>query len=262
MKEVIHTEIKHYARRYQGLPQVTTRWQEPLVGCAAAADPLFQQFKKVATPTHYLPVDLLPGARTVIAFFLPFETSIITSNVGDRLASPAWAQAYIDTNNLLRKMGQHLQEFLENYGFAGYATPPTHNFDPEILLSDWSHRHVAYAAGLGGFGLNNMLITEKGCCGRFGSLITTLELEADPRRKEESCLFRFNGSCRKCLSHCANGSLSQSSFNRFQCHALLLENEEKHRALGTADVCGKCLVGLPCSTADPVKKMKAARNKR
>lgn len=36
-------------------------------------------------------------------------------------------------------------------------------------MSEWSHRHAAYIAGLGIFGINNMLITNKGCVGRIPS---------------------------------------------------------------------------------------------
>ncbi|MBN2429752.1 MAG: epoxyqueuosine reductase [Deltaproteobacteria bacterium] len=258
-KETIRTEIQHYLSQYQSSQQVTTRWKTPLVGFASAADPLFLKFKKVVAPTHLLPGDLLPDARTIIAFFMPFQESIVASNLPGRLASPEWAKAYVDTNELIQNLGQHLRRFLENYGHAAYATPATHNFDPKILLSDWSHRHIAFAAGLGRFGLNNMLITEKGCCGRIGSLITTLALKPDTRTDGEACLFKHNGSCRKCLSRCVSGALSSTEFKRHACYDILLENEQKHKAFGTTDVCGKCLVGLPCSNADPVKRMKESR---
>ena len=53
------------------------------------------------------------------------------------------------------------------------------------LISDWSHRHVAVIAGLGKFGLNNMLITDNGCCGRVGSFITDLKIEPTKRKMEK-----------------------------------------------------------------------------
>jgi len=45
--------------------------RSPLVGFAAADDPLFRENKRVVSPAHALPEDLLPGARTVVAFFIP-----------------------------------------------------------------------------------------------------------------------------------------------------------------------------------------------
>ena len=58
-----------------------------------------------------------------------------------------------------------------------------------------------------------------------------------------------------------NDALHEDRFDRFRCYAMCLANGEMHRGPGTADVCGKCLVGVPCSFADPVAaaaKAKAA----
>ena len=52
----------------------------------------------------------------------------------------------------------------------------THNFDEAKLVSYWSQKHVAYMAGLGKFGLHHMIITEKGCCGRLGSIVTNAKI--------------------------------------------------------------------------------------
>ena len=254
-KETIRIETQRFVSQYQGLHLAETKWQPPLVGFASATDPLFHEFKRVISPTHFLPRDLLPEAGTVVAFLLPFEKSIVSSNITGRLASREWAQAYVDTNALIQKVGQHMQKFIEKSGHAVFVTPPTHNFDPKILLSDWSHRHVAFAAGLGRFGLHNMLITQKGCCGRIGSFITTLTIEPDNRPEREACLFKHNGSCEQCVSRCVKDALLTGKFNRHKCHDMCLENEQKHKTLGAADVCGKCLVAIPCATMDPVKTL-------
>jgi epoxyqueuosine reductase QueG len=48
---------------------------------ADAGDPLFGELKKaVRSHPMGLPGDLLPGARTVIAYFLPFDPAIPRSN--------------------------------------------------------------------------------------------------------------------------------------------------------------------------------------
>ena len=254
-KDAIRIEIQQFVSQYQNLQGTDTSWQAPLVGFASATDSLFFEFKKVVSPTHFLPRDLLPEAGTVIAFFLPFDKSVGKGNIAGRLASREWAKAYVETNELIQKIGQHTGGLIEKSGHAVYVTPPTHNFDPKILLSDWSHRHIAFAAGLGRFGLNNMLITEKGCCGRIGSFITTLAVEPDSRPDREACLFKHNGSCEKCISRCVNDALFTDKFNRHKCYDMLLENEKTYKSLGTADVCGKCLVATPCATMDPVKAL-------
>jgi epoxyqueuosine reductase QueG len=143
---------------------------------------------------------------------------------------------------------------LEGSNYQVAITPATHNFDPEKLISGWSHRHVGYIAGLGKFGVNNMIITAHGCCGRIGSFVTDLRVEADQRSPGEACLYRHDVSCVQCAERCVNTALFADRFDRWRCYEMCLRNETKYGNLGTADVCGKCLVGLPCSFTNPVEK--------
>jgi epoxyqueuosine reductase QueG len=253
MKDEIRKKIKQFVSNYQELNHTNTGWEEPLVGFASAKDPLFNQFKKVISPKHALPQDLLSNAETVIAFFIPFQRETGNSNIEGFLASPEWALAYVETNILLEKVSLHIQKYIENYGNDVKLMFPTHNFDTHKLISDWSHRHVAFATGLGRFGLNNMLITEKGCCGRYSSLITSLKMDGDTRSEKESCLYFFDKSCLSCVKRCVKNALLQDSFDRHKCYEMCLINEDHYGDVGNADVCGKCVVGVPCTWKDPVR---------
>jgi len=42
--------------------------------------------------------------------------------------------------------------------------------------SNWSERHIAYAAGMGTFSLNDAFITEKGIAIKLLSVVTELEI--------------------------------------------------------------------------------------
>jgi len=252
MKETIITTIQNFVAAYQQQEAIKSSWGIPLVGFAAADDPLFAELKEVVSPTHAVPQDILVGVRTVIAFFLPFPRTLTATNVHDRMSSREWAVLYVETNELIARLSEHLQQFFQQHGATSCTIPATHNWDEQRLVSNWSHRHVAYIAGLGSFGLNNMLITAQGCCGRVGSLVTTYPVAADPRPEQPSCLYTFDGSCRKCIKKCVNDALVDEGFDRFRCYAMLLKNVEKHGDVGYADVCGKCLVAVPCSHTDPV----------
>jgi epoxyqueuosine reductase QueG len=258
MKEFITTEIANFTSRYREVNQTATRWRRPLIGFASAADPLFKTLKQAVSFKHLLPRDILSEARTVVAFFLPFESSVAASNVGGVLVSREWALAYIETNALIESINRYMKELLESIGNRVETIPPTHNFDREKLVSDWSHRHIAYIAGLGKFGVNNMLITEEGCCGRIGSFVTDCAVPADRREEAETCLYRHDASCLYCVDRCVNGALFRDRFDRNSCHEMCLQNEEAFRSLGKADVCGKCLVGLPCSLTNPVREGSSA----
>ncbi len=260
MKQAIRDEIEGIVARRHEERRTATRWLSPIVGFASAADPLFERSKQAVSSTHALPRDLLPGAKTVIVWFVPFERSVALSNIPGSAASREWAVAYVETNILLAAIGARVVEFLHARGHEASSPPPTHQFDRTRLVSDWSHRHAAVAAGLGSFGHHNMLITAAGCCGRLGSLVTTLEVEPDVRGGEEACLQKSGASCLRCVRRCVNDALHEGGFDRFRCYEMCLRNGEVHRGLGTADVCGKCLAGVPCSFGDPVEA--AVRTKR
>lgn len=247
MKDWIETRLKDFVRRFEARPEIATRWKTPLVAYADASDPLFEVFKEVVSPTHCMPEDFIPEAKTVIAYFLPFEAAIVHSNVGGRLSSEAWGRAYIETNQLIGEINGDLSKALSEKGFQGTNMPATHNFDPTRLVSDWSHRHVAYAAGLGTFGLNNMLITEVGCAGRVGSIVTDLPLKPTPRLEIERCAYKSKGTCGACVSACVHNALFFDRFDRHRCYEMCLENERHLKHLGLADVCGKCVAGMPCA---------------
>lgn len=245
--------ISDYVKDYMKDPEIKTVWKKPLVAFASAEDPLFEKLKEVANPNHLMPEDILPGAKSVITYFLPFDESIPISNMNGRYSSLEWARAYIETNRLIGKLNDHLIEKIEGMGSNTAKLDPKLNMDHEKLISMWSNRHVAYIAGLGTFGLNNMLITKDGCCGRLGNVVTDLELEATKRPEHEYCLFKYNGSCAYCADKCVNEALYRDRFDRFKCYEMCLENEKLHSDLkAEVQVCGKCLTVVPCSFNNPV----------
>ncbi len=261
MKRKVIEEIEDFVANYQLNECVSTRWGVPLVGFAAANDRMFKELRKLVGPTHAVPEDILAEAGTVISFFLPFPKEVSRSNIKDRKSSVEWAVSYVETNVLIQQLSSHLQQFFEKKGERSVSIPATHNWIEDKLISNWSHRHVAYIAGLGRFGLNNMLITDKGCCGRVGSFVTSAAIKPDSRPEHEACLYKYDGSCKKCTQKCVNEALYEGSFDRFKCYEMLLENVEEHTSVGYADVCGKCLVAVPCSHSNPVKlKMRSQDN--
>jgi len=262
MKQRVVLEIGKFVADYQKNRNCLTEWGEPLVGFADADDPLFTELRTAVISTHALPAELLSRASSVIAFFLPFARELSTTNSKERVSSQEWANGYIETNELIAQLNLHLSELFEAEGHCSATIPATHNWIEDKLISNWSHRHVAYIAGLGRLGLNNMLITPKGCSGRVGSFITSAAIKPDSRFEHASCLYKYDGSCKKCVRRCVNGALFEGSFDRFKCYEMLMKNVEEHQSLGYADVCGKCLAAVPCSHVDPVSKKRQAQKKR
>jgi epoxyqueuosine reductase len=231
-----------------------TGYREPLVGFAAADDPRFAELQHVAEPSHLLPGDLLPGARAVVSFFLPFAPAVVEANAREReQVARAWAVAYVETNALIGHITAHLIEALGRRGVRAAAEPATHNFDPVSLVSRWSHKSVAVIAGLGSFGLHQMVITDAGCAGRFGSLVLDASLPIAPAPTRERCLYFHDGSCLECVLRCPVHALEASALlDKQRCYQRLLDVARQHEDLGLADVCGKCAIG-PCSLTSAVE---------
>ena len=230
----------------------TTAYRPALVGFAAADDPAFEDLKREVGPEHMLPADLLPGAASVVSFFLPFGVEVVEANrVRKGRVAREWAVAYLETNDLIGRLCERLDEELRGAGFASAFAPATGNFDRETLVSGWSHKSVAVIAGLGRFGLHHMVITEAGCAGRFGSLVTDAVLEPSHRSLRELCVNKRGGTCKDCVTRCPVGALngagdlnSELCWNRCQAVARRLSDLE------LAEVCGKCAVGR-CSLGPP-----------
>ena len=255
----VFTEIRDFVADYQEKHGTQTEWRNPVIGVASAENPLFAKLKEIVSPGHALPDDLIPGARSVIAYFVPFAEGIVRSNVHGEESSAEWMAAYADTNMMLTDLNQHLCEVLGAAGYRASNLPPTYNYDPVNLCSDWSHRSVAYIAGVGTFGINHMLITEAGCCGRIGSVVTDLELEPTPMLEEELCLFKRDGSCGACTKRCVADALAIDAgiaiFDKHACNAQIYEKVYPRRQVPGGDSCGKCMVGVPCATRAPERRV-------
>lgn len=248
--------IESFVRDEVARTETRTRYREPLIGFARADDPRFPQLRAIAEPAHLLPRDLLPGARSVVSFFLPFAREVVRANWQDqREVAEEWALAYLETNELIDRISRELIAALDEKGVRAATEPATHSYDPDALIAGWSHKSVAAIAGLGSFGLHHMLITDAGCAGRLGSLVVDAVLEptsspTDPYR--ERCLYFHDQSCTVCVERCPVAALTEAGLDKHRCHERLLLTAAYHfRELGLADVCGKCATG-PCALQSAV----------
>lgn len=262
VKDRIAAAVRKFVEEYEKRQEIHTRWGVPLVGFADANHPDILNLKETIAPSHLLPADVLPNARTVIAYFVPFQTEISYSNRAiEELASAEWALAYEETNTMFRKLNERLVTELTAMGYEAAVSSEAYRFDREKLISNWSQRHFAKAAGLGTFGANNMLITKAGCCGRYSSVVTTLPVEWDAPVVEEYCIFLRSGHCGACFQRCPAGALTAQGYDRSKCYTVCLKNAEQYNQFGTSydagtegeggssgsEVCGKCMTNVPCS---------------
>ena len=164
-KEEILEHINAFVREYQKGRELTARWKQPLMGFADANSPYIRSLKELISPTHYLPEEFLPDCKTILCYFFPFTEEIARSNEEGTEPSAVWVRAYQETNQMFVELNRSLAELFASWGYRAVSPDPVGMIDEEHIYSNWSQRHIAYAAGLGTFGMNNMLITEAGTCG-------------------------------------------------------------------------------------------------
>lgn len=231
-----------------------TEYRRPLIGFADAGDPDWLRLREIAEPSHLLPGELLPGAKTVVAFFLPFAEDVVRANRKAKGTAKEWDTACFETNDLINGIGEQMIEALRVKGVRAARKPATHNWDPVTLVSRWSHKSAAAMAGLGTFGVHRMLITDLGCAGRFGSLVVDAQIPPTSRPQPERCRFFHDGGCEYCVKACPAGVLrcagpSDRNLDKHGCHAHILDVKAE---LG-ADCCGKCALG-PCALGTAVRQ--------
>jgi epoxyqueuosine reductase QueG len=241
----------------------TEGWWRPPLLVAAPVDERFEALPRTAADDHLLPADLLPAARSVIVFFIPFRKDLVRENRAGALPCRNWGLAYVQTNDLINRLSQRLGDLLNERGFRCGLTPATHNFNETKLMARWSHKHLGHLAGLGRFGTHHMLITPAGCAGRLGSLVTEAEL-GDHRliATREACLLKAGKACGLCVEACPVQALRTNGFERRRCWERLKENRAGIDCFSdlpeTTHVCGKCAAMMPCSFGNPVARLEAA----
>lgn len=244
------------------LPGDVRIYDQPLVGFADARDDLFLEFTQgqIVGSMFRLPHQWLSGALTVISYFLPFTEHVRSSNYSTGLASVEWLHARFRGEKFNNRLRRYLVQKL--YRLGGRAVAPAIEkemvIDYHSFCSSWSERHVAYAAGLGSFGLNRSLITAKGLAGRFGSVITDLQFPSTPRNGNnpfKNCLFLANQSCGVCIEHCPAGAITEKGKDKSVCYQYMFL-EDRMRVLREKygyehSICGKCQVNIPCEDSIP-----------
>ena len=225
-------------------------WKKPLVRFADAYHPGFRELGRIVEESHHLPQDYLPEAKTVVSWFLPFLPEVGKDNLPGSLSSSLWAEGYLRANEMAARVNEKLVRFLQRELGCEAAVPRDAGMIcPDTPVSRWSQRHVAYLAGHGTFGINNMLISDAGTVGRYFSVVITLDVAPDSPVREERCPGKRNGTCGLCIRRCEAAALTEAGFDRFACLAQCLKNMALYPG---ADVCGKCTVELPCSYGIPM----------
>lgn len=251
-----------------GMPDEEPAFATPLVGFAAGEDPLFEALKQHVGPSHWTPAEAFALAYpecavaadklSVISWILPHTPQTRRDNRRQTtLPAERWARAKFAGEQFNVALREHLVTALAKAGIAAVAPTRLPQWSMAAVTSNWSERHIAYAAGLGTFGLCDGLITPLGKAMRCGSVVAGLAVAATPRPYSDHhayCDFFSAKRCARCVKRCPVGAISERGHDKAACRAYLerLRHEFIEPRFGfSTDACGLCQTRVPCESHIP-----------
>jgi epoxyqueuosine reductase len=251
----------------------------PLVRFAGGNDPLFTQYKSIIAPTHLTPVEALAktnnknpedfkGPISVISWILPItENTRRSARQETQFPTRLWAYTRWYGENFNDALRRHMVEFLSGKGYLACAPAIEPYFkgsaNEKGPFSNWSERHIAFAAGHGTFSLSDGFITDRGIAHRCGSVVTNLQLPVRTRTASgpySNCQFYINGGCKACIARCPAGAITEKGHDKKKCmeYARVSLGHLKEEYNVGVPGCGLCQVKVPCEFENPAKKIKTA----
>lgn len=190
----------------QALLERCAAMEIPLVGVADVGrweEPPFRPW----VPEAFRPRSIYPEAKSVVVIGLPVHLPVIETT-----PSIWYRELYRTLNTLLDQYTYRIAEYLNECGYPSVSVPRDGYTGIDVLLEKpvafFSHRHAAFLAGLGNFGVNNMLLTpEYGPRVRFGSVLTAAPLPPDPLLEEDLCT-----RCMACVRMCPASALDERGY--------------------------------------------------
>ncbi|MFX1389191.1 MAG: hypothetical protein ACFE9Z_03900 [Promethearchaeota archaeon] len=269
-------------------------FDDPIIGVARGDDPIFQEFKKVVGPEHLTPLEfwlkegqseIKASELRVVSIVFPYVNKIRNESIkiktNSELVVPAeiYAVGRNYANPFKKAVCREIIDFFHKNGFktiVGMLSEFVSIIVAEKIYSNWSERHIAFAAGLGTFSLHEGLITDVGCNIRLASVITNAPLNVTKRENDDpygNCLFYAEGTCRKCEERCPANAINENGHDKDKCreylrkvakiylervgsilkpHRRRVDWRLRHPSYPVG--CAFCQFGVPCMDKNPVKK--------
>lgn len=214
-------------------------FSKPLIGVAQGNDPIFQKFKEIVGSEHLTPLEMwkasgkeeLPASDLyTVSIVFPFVDKIRNESknpiISPKITLPA--EIYSVARNFAKDFKSYIMkqtiEFFQDKGYnaiSGKLSDAYTIIAKKEFYSTWSERHIAFAAGLGTFSLQEGLITDVGCNMRLASVITNAPLRVTPRKSDEpytNCLYYAKGICKECVKKCPANAITENGHDKTRCN--------------------------------------------
>jgi len=211
----------------------------PLVGVASVdrwETPPFLPW----VPKEFHPQSIYPEAKSVIVIGLPISLPVLETS-----PSIYYRELYTTVNSLLDQYTYRLANFLNENGKASIFVPRDGYGSIQVLVENpiafFSHRHAALLAGLGTFGVNNMILTpEYGPRVRFGSILSSADLPPDHVLETQLC-----NHCMLCVKTCPSNSINREDYPKGLTDKKICSNYSAELNKHYVSPCGICVKVCP-----------------
>jgi epoxyqueuosine reductase QueG len=250
-----------------------------LVGFASGNDKIFEDYKKIIGSFHLTPLEafekyykktkksnsLKMENISVVAYILPINKKTKDQNLefSKKMPSERWSHTRLFGEQANQKLQNYLVDELQKIGIEAlapgnqlYMFKVHQKHENGVWASTFSFRHMAFAAGLGSFGLSDGFINEKGKAMRCGSIIVNYKLPSDADKRPKDPYFYCN-KCGNCIQRCPVGAISfETRHDKQKCseHVMGTVPFIKENYGINIYSCGLCQVGVSCENGIPLKK--------
>jgi epoxyqueuosine reductase len=172
--------------------------------------------------------------NTAISIGVPLSGSIMETLIDH--PNVLYKTHYRQVNHTLNDIAFQLSSRINNLGFNAVPIPASQMITWKPMRAHLSHREVAYGAGLGWRGRDNLLVNKKyGSRVRLVTVLTDLQLPVDSPT-DENC-----SDCYNCLDICPAGAISDDveDFNLDACFKQVSKFARPEH-IGSY-ICGLCL---------------------
>lgn len=249
-------------------------WEKPIIGVAAGNDTYYDFLKEHIGEFHWTPAEAFskkygvnpePSKLSVISIVFPqTEETKEMQNKARVFPCDNWLVSRGEWESVMDEFTSKLEVALEKEGIKAASIDQIKEFSRHTsenlgIASNWSHRHIAFAAGMGTFGLSDGFITEKGKAVRMTSVIVEAELEPTPRGDRgpyDWCLYFKSGICGSCIRRCPVRAISEKGHDKIACSnykdTKCADNWPEHiEHSGYSTPCGLCQTKIPCAVKRP-----------